>query len=167
MNSGRTTPWQQLQSFKIEFLTCWPGSGRRNKGHTMMQENDTSHSKPTAGLGQLARRSFDRRVELLKEVTLWLLNQLELLSNSNPRDNSESFSSLSEEVRRYEVELITSALFRTHGNQKKAAKLLGVNNTTLNSKMKRYRISTNFTGLPISSLPEMGASRPATINGKC
>ena len=94
------------------------------------------------------------------------MNELELLSNSNQTDNNEGCSSLREEVRRFEVELITSALFRTHGNQKKAAKLLGVNNTTLNSKMKRYRMSTNFTGLPISSLPEIGASRPATIKGK-
>ena len=133
----------------------------------MMQESDTSQNKPTAGLGQLTRRSFDRRVELLKDVTLWLLNQLELLSNSNQTDNSEGCSSLREEVRRFEIEMITSALFRTHGNQKKAAKLLGVNNTTLNSTMKRYRISTHFTGLPISSLPETGANRPSTISGKC
>ena len=132
----------------------------------MIQERETSQSRPSAGLGQLTRRSIDRRVAILKEVTLWLMNELELLSNSNQTDNNEGCSSLREEVRRFEVELITSALFRTHGNQKKAAKLLGVNNTTLNSKMKRYRISTNFTGLPISSLPEIGASRPATIKGK-
>ena len=133
---------------------------------SMIQESDTIQSRPSAGLGQLTRRSFDRRVEMLREVTLWLMNQLELLSNSNQTDNSESCSNLREEVRRFEVELITSALFRAHGNQKKAAKLLGVNNTTLNSKMKRYRISAHFTGLPISSLPETDV-RPATINGKC
>ena len=132
----------------------------------MMQESDTIQSRSSAGLGQLTRRSFDRRVEMLREVTLWLMNQLELLSNSNQTDNCESCSNLREEVRRFEVELITSALFRAHGNQKKAAKLLGVNNTTLNSKMKRYRISARFTGLPISSLPETDV-RPATINGKC
>ena len=119
----------------------------------MIQESDTSQSRPAPCVGQLTRRSIARQIEILKEVTLWLLNQLELLSNSNATDSGESFSSLSEEVRRYEVELITSALFRTHGNQKKAAKLLGVNNTTLNSKMKRYRISSHFTGLPISSFP--------------
>jgi DNA-binding NtrC family response regulator len=132
----------------------------------MMQENQISQSRPSAGLGQLTRRSVDRRIEILKEVTLWLLNQLELLSNTDQIDNREGGFSLSEEVRRFEVELITNALFRTHGNQKKAAKLLGVNNTTLNSKMKRYRISSHFTGLPISSLPETGASSPATTNGK-
>ena len=147
-------------------MTLPATSGRKEKGN-QMQESDTSQGRPTGGLGQLTRRSFDRRVELLKDVTLWLLNQLELLSNSNQTDNSEGCSSLREEVRRFEVELITSALFRTHGNQKKAAKLLGVNNTTLNSKMKRYRISTHFTGLPISSLPETVTGRPATMNGKC
>ena len=131
-----------------------------------MQESHISQSKPTAGLGQLTRRANDRRIEILKEVTHWLFNQLQLLSNSDQIDNSEDCLSLSEEVRRFEVELITSALFRTHGNQKKAAKLLGVNNTTLNSKMKRYGISSHFTGLPIASLPETGASSPATTIGK-
>lgn len=119
----------------------------------MMQESDVNQIRPTPGLGQLTRGSIDRRVEILKEVTRWLLNQLELLSNRDQTTNRE-YCSFREEVRRFEVELITTALFRAHGSQKKAAKLLGVNNTTLNSKMKRYRISSHFTGLPISSLPE-------------
>lgn len=40
-----------------------------------------------------------------------------------------------------EVSLIVSSLEKTKGNQKEAAKTLGVKYTTLNEKMKRYKIS--------------------------
>jgi len=41
-----------------------------------------------------------------------------------------------------EKNIILHVLARTHGNQKEAAKILGLNHTTLNEKMKRYRIRT-------------------------
>ncbi|MFN0121649.1 MAG: sigma-54-dependent transcriptional regulator [Blastocatellia bacterium] len=45
-----------------------------------------------------------------------------------------------EEVSKFEVELIRRALEMTGGHQSKAARLLGMNNTTLNSKIKSYNI---------------------------
>lgn len=45
-----------------------------------------------------------------------------------------------DEVSRFEIELIRRALEMTGGHQSKAAKLLGMNNTTLNSKIKAYNI---------------------------
>jgi DNA-binding NtrC family response regulator len=45
-----------------------------------------------------------------------------------------------DEVSRFEIELIRRALEITGGHQSKAAKLLGMNNTTLNSKIKIYNI---------------------------
>lgn len=45
-----------------------------------------------------------------------------------------------DEVSRFEVKKIRRALEITGGNQSKAAKLLGMNNTTLNSKIKVYNI---------------------------
>jgi len=45
-----------------------------------------------------------------------------------------------DEVSRFEVELIRRALEFTGGHQSRAAKLLGMNNTTLNSKIKAYNI---------------------------
>jgi DNA-binding NtrC family response regulator len=47
-----------------------------------------------------------------------------------------------EEVSRFEIELIRRALEATGGHQTRAAKLLGMNNTTLNSKIKSYNIRT-------------------------
>jgi DNA-binding NtrC family response regulator len=45
-----------------------------------------------------------------------------------------------EEMRRHEVDLIRRALSATNGHQSKAARLLRMNPTTLNSKIKKYRI---------------------------
>ncbi|MBL8169843.1 MAG: sigma-54-dependent Fis family transcriptional regulator [Acidobacteria bacterium] len=45
-----------------------------------------------------------------------------------------------DEVSRFEIELIRRALEITNGHQSRAAKLLGMNNTTLNSKIKVYNI---------------------------
>jgi DNA-binding NtrC family response regulator len=43
-----------------------------------------------------------------------------------------------EEVTRFEIELIRQALEYTKGNQRAAARLLGLKTTTLNSKIKAY-----------------------------
>jgi len=46
-----------------------------------------------------------------------------------------------DEVRRFEIDLIRRALERTGGHQSRAARLLGMNATTLNSKIKTYKIN--------------------------
>jgi transcriptional regulator with GAF, ATPase, and Fis domain len=46
-----------------------------------------------------------------------------------------------DEVRRFEIDLIRRALERTGGHQSRAARLLGMNATTLNSKIKTYNIN--------------------------
>ncbi len=45
-----------------------------------------------------------------------------------------------DEVRKFEVDLIRRALDQTGGHQSRAARLLGLNATTLNSKIKSYNI---------------------------
>ncbi len=45
-----------------------------------------------------------------------------------------------EEVKRFEMDLIQRALDQTGGHQSRAARLLGLNATTLNSKIKTYNI---------------------------
>ena len=45
-----------------------------------------------------------------------------------------------EEVTKFEVELIRQALVHTKGNQRAAARLLGLKTTTLNSKVKTYNL---------------------------
>lgn len=46
-----------------------------------------------------------------------------------------------DEVRRFEIDLIRRALDQTGGHQSRAARLLGMNPTTLNSKIKTYNIN--------------------------
>ena len=75
----------------------------------------------------------------LREAALTLLREVESLTNNQPEP--ERRLGLQEEVQRYEIELIRSALQRTRGNQRRAAKLLGVKVTTLNCKIKRFGIT--------------------------
>lgn len=75
----------------------------------------------------------------LREAAITLLREVELLA-SRPQTNHKL--GLQEEVQRYETELIREALQRTHGNQRRAAKLLGVKVSTLNCKIKRLGIAS-------------------------
>lgn len=47
-----------------------------------------------------------------------------------------------DEVKKFEIDLIRRALEQTAGHQSRAARLLGLNATTLNSKIKSYNIQT-------------------------
>lgn len=47
-----------------------------------------------------------------------------------------------DEVKKFEIDLIRKALDQTGGHQSRAARLLGLNATTLNSKIKSYNIRT-------------------------
>ena len=82
---------------------------------------------------------LDNRLSALREVALTLLREVESLRITEPVNLSRKVR-LSDEVQRFEVDLSCSALSRTAGNQTRAARLLGVNLTTLNSKIKRYKI---------------------------
>ena len=75
----------------------------------------------------------------VREAALTLLREVETLRRSQAE--SRENLGLHEEVQRYERELIRQALQRTGGNQRRAAKLLGVKVTTLNCKIKRFGIS--------------------------
>ena len=76
----------------------------------------------------------------LREVALMLLREVESLASRQESQNGGQPLGLQEEVQRYESELIRHALLRTGGNQRRAAKLLGVKVTTLNCKIKRLGI---------------------------
>jgi DNA-binding NtrC family response regulator len=78
-------------------------------------------------------------LDSLREAALTLMREVESLANmQEPQTNGKLV--LQEEVQRFECELIRQALQRTHGNQRRAAKLLGVKVTTLNCKIKRLGI---------------------------
>jgi len=83
---------------------------------------------------------LSQRTHVLKDLALALLNEVQTLGDNQPLHDNEAID-FYDEVRRFEIELITRALKRTGGHQMRAARLLNVKVTTLNSKIKRYNIS--------------------------
>src|SRR5882672_434696 len=101
-----------------------------------------SESLPAAESGAAVIRSevaMDNRLNTLREVALTLLREVDSLRVSQS-GNGKRRVKLHEEVQRFEVDLIRSALGRTGGNQTRAAQILGVKITTLNTKIKRFKI---------------------------
>ncbi len=88
---------------------------------------------------------LNHRIEALKELAQALLKEVEALASTQHSEATRHLS-LQEEVRRYEMDLIRRALVRTGGNQRKAARLLGIKVTTLNTKIKRYHINPETLG---------------------
>ena len=84
--------------------------------------------------------NFKKKLDILHELTLALLDEIEALETVRTV-NLRNGIDLQDELRRFEVHLIQSALERTGGHQTRAAKLLGINLTTLHNKLKRLNIS--------------------------
>lgn len=97
--------------------------------------------------------SINNQLEALSVLSKSLLREVESLKD-NTKTKGETMEELSDgkidldmEVQKYEAELIRCALVRTGGRQRRAARLLNVKISTLNSKIKRYGIPTNGVGL--------------------
>ncbi len=91
--------------------------------------------------------TWKNNLNSLKEVVLQLLCDLQRVEEVNAL-NIESGFDFYREVSRFEIDLIKRALLKTGGNQVRAAKLLKLNVTTLNSKIKRHNISlTGFSNV--------------------
>jgi DNA-binding protein Fis len=78
-------------------------------------------------------------IEALRELAQAFIKEVEDLGAEQEPGSHEDLD-FYDEVRRFEVNLICRALIRAGGQQNRAARLLGVKPTTLNSKIKRYQI---------------------------
>ena len=87
----------------------------------------------------------DVSINALKVLATSLLREINHLESRGKSENPIEVS-LKDEVCRFEAELIRSALVRTGGRQRPAARLLGTKLTTLNTKIRRYgiRIDTSL-----------------------
>ena len=79
------------------------------------------------------------KIEALKDVALALWKEVQALGSLQTSEIKSGID-FYDEVRRFEINLIQRALDHTYGNQTLAARLLSINVTTLNSKIKRYNI---------------------------
>lgn len=105
---------------------------------------DTALSQPNYLLPHVTRRNVtptaeEARIASLKVLALTLLQQVELLEKQIAVDNVTELN-LQKEVHGFEAAIIRSALAKTGGRQRRAARLLGVKVTTLNTKIKRHNI---------------------------
>jgi transcriptional regulator with GAF, ATPase, and Fis domain len=81
-----------------------------------------------------------RNITALKTLTLTLLRELQSLEDVDSQSLEHGLD-FYDEVRRFEIDLIKRALLQTGGHQVRAARLLHLKITTLNSKIKHYKIS--------------------------
>ena len=83
-------------------------------------------------------------ITVLRELVLRLLCEVQCINDVSPLTIESGFD-FYDEVSRFEIDLIRRALIQTGGHQVRAAKLLNLKVTTLNSKIKHYQIG--LTGL--------------------
>jgi transcriptional regulator with GAF, ATPase, and Fis domain len=86
--------------------------------------------------------SSSSNITTLKELVLRLLCEVQCIGEANALSIENGFD-FYDEVSRFEIDLIRRALLQTGGHQVRAAKLLNLKVTTLNSKIKHYNISPN------------------------
>jgi transcriptional regulator with GAF, ATPase, and Fis domain len=112
----------------------------------MVKANESRSSEhPTISMAD----SANNRIDALKSLAVLLLREVESLENNSGTSKNNITSgekiNLQEEVSRFEIELIQNALLQANGNQRVAARLLGIKATTLNAKIKRYGIKLNLS----------------------
>ncbi len=79
-------------------------------------------------------------IQNLRTLTLKLLREVQSIGEVHTV-NLEGGLDFYSEVSRFEIDLIKRALLQTAGHQGRAAKLLNLKVTTLNSKIKHYNLS--------------------------
>lgn len=80
---------------------------------------------------------INKRLDALRALANSILNEIVFLEQDRDTMNDADFD-LAAEMQRFETNIIKCALARTGGRQRQAARLLRINPSTLNSKMKRY-----------------------------
>ena len=105
------------------------------------RREDAYADDPRAGANHLTldANALPGQIEMLQKAALSLLKEVQTISTLEAADIVRGIK-FYDEVERFERELIMRALELTGGHQVRAARLLGLKVTTLNSKVKRYRI---------------------------
>lgn len=87
---------------------------------------------------------MNNKLEALRVLANSILSEVASLEQDRDVMNKSDID-LSDEVQRFETNIIKCALVRTGGRQRQAARLLHIKPTTLHAKMKRYGILPSDT----------------------
>jgi DNA-binding NtrC family response regulator len=116
--------------------------GSKMKGLALREHSDI-HLVNGAGENNAEEKATpSSKTKTLKQLALQLLLEAQSLTEVTTLDVRGGID-FYEEVKRFEVDLIQRALSFTGGNQVRAAGLLKMKVTTLNSKIKHYNINTD------------------------
>ena len=94
------------------------------------------------GNGESDLASSRHKITTVKQLVIRLLREVQSIREVEVRSFGAGVDFYAE-VSRFEIELIKCALSQTAGHQRHAAQLLKLKVTTLNSKIKHYKISLN------------------------
>lgn len=79
------------------------------------------------------------RIGILHELANKLLYEVENITSPGRLQFGDGFK-LSEQIQKFETDMIRHALYLTNGKQSDAARMLGIKLTTLNAKIKRFKL---------------------------
>ena len=91
-------------------------------------------------LDVLTETTWNRQTRALTTLSHLLLQDLQRIETVFCLDLNNSID-LSAEIRRFEKNLIKTALIHTGGSQRRSAALLGISPANLNNKIKAYGIT--------------------------
>jgi DNA-binding protein Fis len=115
-------------------------------GTAIWESGDLELLDPSAENQTQELKNSRRRISALKKLTLELVREVQSIGEVKVLD-MDSGLDFYNEVTTFEIDLITRALVLTGGHQARAAKLLNLKGTTLNSKIKSYNIKPeSFAG---------------------
>ena len=79
------------------------------------------------------------RIGILHELANKLLSEVENITSPGRLEFGAGFK-LNEQIEKFETDMIRHALYLTNGKQNEAARMLGIKITTLNAKIKRFKL---------------------------
>jgi DNA-binding NtrC family response regulator len=113
------------------------------KDATMYQHHEEKHSSSKdPSNSELQPESQRNAVLSLKILASKLMHEVESLNEVHSLDINDGVD-FYDEVTEFEIGLIRRALTHTRGHQGRAARLLNLKVTTLNSKIKQYKIQVD------------------------
>jgi transcriptional regulator with GAF, ATPase, and Fis domain len=107
---------------------------KRNNSHVVLRSRRSSYA-------------LQRRMRALQKLAETVTSQVEKLRRelgAIKSGDDEKELKFYDEVQRFEISLIQSALEETSGHQLRAARLLGLNASTLSCLIKRYNIPNEW-----------------------